>query len=81
MTQFPITASLTIKGLLRPAMLMTYVRINSMFYGQRHVSSGLYVITKQEDIVDSSGYRTVLTLLRVTGDNQYTFTTSGGLTV
>lgn len=76
MTQFPITAKLTLKGLLRPAMLMSYVRINSLFYGQRHVSSGLYVITKQQDIVDSSGYRTILSLTRVTGDNTLTFTTT-----
>ena len=76
MTQFPITAKLTLKGLLRPAMLMSYVRINSLFYGQRHVSSGLYVITKQQDIVDASGYRTILSLTRVTGDNTLTFTTS-----
>lgn len=68
MTQFPITATLTIKGLIRPAMLMENVRINAYFYGQRHISSGLYVITKQEDSIDRSGYRTTLTLLRIAGD-------------
>lgn len=72
MTQFPITATLTLKGLLRPAILMSYVRINALFYGQRHVSSGLYIITKQQDTVDRSGYRTVLSLTRVTGDNTFT---------
>ena len=76
MTQFPISAKLTIKGLLRPAMLMSYVRVNSLFYGQRHVSSGLYVITKQQDTIDASGYRTTLSLMRVTGDNTLTFTSS-----
>ena len=68
MTQFPITATLTIKGLIRPAMLMENVRINAYFYGQRHVSSGLYVITKQEDTVDRGGYKTTLSLLRIAGD-------------
>lgn len=68
MTQFPISATLTIKGLLRPAMLMSYVRVNALFYGLRHVSSGLYIITKQEDSVDYNGYRTTLTLTRVAGD-------------
>ena len=68
MTQFPITATLTIKGLIRPAMLMEQVRINAYFYGQRHISSGLYVITKQQDTLNSSGYKTTLTLLRVAGD-------------
>ena len=68
MTQFPVTATLTIKGLLRPAMLMSYVRINALFYGLRHVSSGLYIITKQVDSIDASGYRTTLSLTRVAGD-------------
>lgn len=76
MTQFPISAKLTVKGLLRPAMLMSYVRVNSLFYGQRHMSSGLYVITSQQDTVDANGYRTTLSLTRVTGDNTLTFTNS-----
>lgn len=71
MTQFPITATLDIKGLLRPSMLMSYVRINAFFYGQRHISSGLYIITKQLDTIDRSGYKTSLTLVRIGGDYDY----------
>jgi len=71
MTQFPINAELGIKGLVRPAMLMTYLRVNALFFGQRHISSGLYVITKQVDTIDGSGYRTKLSLLRIAGDNDY----------
>ena len=71
MTQFPITATMTIKGLVRPAMLMTYIRVNAFFYGQRHISSGLYIVTKQEDRADQAGYRTTLTLQRIAGDNDY----------
>lgn len=71
MTQFPITATMTIKGLVRPAMLMTYLRVNAFFYGQRHVSSGLYIITKQQDKIDARGYRTILSLTRVGGDEDY----------
>ena len=71
MTQFPITATLTIKGLCRATMLMTYVRVNALFYGQRHSSSGLYIVTKEEDSISSSGYRTTLTLTRIAGDNDY----------
>ena len=67
-TQFPITATLTIKGLLRPAMLMSFVRVNTYFYGRKHVSSGLYIITKQQDQIDTSGYRTTLSLTRIRGD-------------
>ena len=71
MTQFPITATLTMKGLLRPAMLMSYVKVNTYFYGHKHTSSGLYIITKQEDTISSSGYRTQLSLTRVGGDESY----------
>jgi hypothetical protein len=69
MTQFPITARLTIKGLVRPTLIMDYVKINVLFYGHKHISSGIYVITKQEDSIDSNGYRTTLTLLRVKEDS------------
>lgn len=69
MTEFPITATLTIKGLMRPSILMSKVRINSYFYGQKHISSGLYIITKQEDSVNSSGYKTTLTLTRIGADD------------
>ena len=71
MTQFPIKAELGIKGLVRSTLLMTYLRVNALFYGQRHVSSGLYTITKQVDRIDSTGYRTTLSLLRIAGDNDY----------
>lgn len=68
-TQFPITVSLTLKGLLRPAILMTYVRLNVYFYGQKHASSGLYIITQQQDEVGFNGFRTTLTLLKISGDS------------
>jgi hypothetical protein len=68
MTQFPVSATLTIKGLVRPSILMSKVRLNVYFYGQKHVSSGLYVITKQVDRIDSNGYKTTLSLLRIDGD-------------
>jgi len=72
MTQFPITATLTIKGLLRPAILMNYLRINTYFYGQKHISSGMYIITKQEDTIDANGYKTTLSLTRIAGDEDET---------
>ena len=71
MTQFPITATLTIKGLLRPAILMSYVKVNTYFYGHKHTSSGLYIITKQQDLINDSGYRTTLSLTRIGGDEYY----------
>ena len=69
MTGFPIQVTLTLKGLTRPSILMTYVKLNVWFHGgQKHISSGLYIITKQEDRIDSSGYKTTLTMLRVGDD-------------
>jgi hypothetical protein len=68
MTQYPISAKLTIKGLLKPAILMSYVKINTYFFGRKHISSGLYIITKQEDQIDSSGYKSTLSITRISGD-------------
>ena len=72
-TQFPIGVNITIKGLLRPAILMSYVRLNVYFYGQKYLYSGLYIITKQVDTIDYNGYRTELTMTRVGGDNSYDY--------
>lgn len=71
MTQFPITASITLKGLLRPAILMTHVKINVLYFGRKHISSGLYLITSQTDTVDSNGYKTTLELQKISGDDEY----------
>lgn len=68
MTQYPIKASIKLKGLLRPAVLMQYVRINTVFYGNKHSSSGLYMVTKHVDTIDSTGYWTTLNLTKVGGD-------------
>ena len=67
-TEFPISAKLTLKGLVTPAMLMSYINVNALFYGQRDMASGLYVVTEENDTISGSGYRTELTLLRVAED-------------
>ena len=64
-TEFPISAKLTLKGLTAPLMLMTYIRIDTLFYGQKDLASGLYVVTNQEDSISGNGCTTTLTLLRV----------------
>lgn len=69
-TQYPISATVTIKGLLRPATLMQYVKLNVLFFGIKHISSGTYIVTKQTDQIDSSGCRTTLTLTRVVGEKE-----------
>lgn len=77
MTQFPISATVVIRGLIRPAILMSYVRVNTYFFGHKHISSGLYIITKQTDSVNASGYKTTLRLTRVGGDTD-TISIGGG---
>lgn len=68
-TQFPINATIQVQGLLRPATLMQYVRLNVIFPGSnKHISSGLYIVTKQVDNISSAGYATTLNLTRIKGD-------------
>ncbi len=68
MTKFPVRGTLTIKGLIRPSILMSYVKLNVYFYGNKHTASGLYIITQQQDTVDVNGYKTVLSLTRIGED-------------
>lgn len=70
MTKYPIKATITVNGLLKPAMLMSYIKLNVIFPGGRkHTSTGLYLVTQQVDTIDGeSGYKTTLSLLRIGGD-------------
>jgi len=70
-TSYPIKASVTIKGLLKPVILMSYVKLNVLFFGKKHISSGLYIVTKQQDEVGMSGYRTTLNMVKVAGDDDF----------
>lgn len=67
-TEYPISATLTLKGLLRPALLMNYLKLNVYYFGKKHISSGLYTITKQVDRIDFNGFQTTLSLLRIGAD-------------
>ena len=64
-TEYPITASLTLKGLTKPVIIGSYIKINVLFYGNKDLASGLYMITGQTDSVSGSGCRTTLNLVRV----------------
>jgi hypothetical protein len=45
---------------------MQYLRLNVVFPGgNKHISSGLYIITKQLDEISESGYTTTLSLTRI----------------
>ena len=68
-TQFPINATIQIQGLLRPATLMQYVKLNVIFPGgNKHLASGLYIVTRQVDNIGPNGYATNLGLTRIKGD-------------
>lgn len=69
-TQYPIKASIVVKGLLRPALLMSYVRLNIVLYGEKHINSGLYIITKQVDNISGDGYKTTLNMTRIAADEE-----------
>lgn len=64
-TEYPVTASLTVKGLLKPILLGSYIRVNVLFYGNEDLASGLYAVTGQTDTISGNGYFTTLSLLRV----------------
>lgn len=65
MINYPISATLTLKGLMKPTMLMSFIRVNVVFYGQHHITSGTYAITGQKDVLSGEGFRTILALTRV----------------
>ena len=71
LTKYPVSATITIQGLLRPATLMQYLRLNVIFPGgHKHISSGLYIVTKQVDDISSDGYKTTLSLTKISGDRE-----------
>ena len=68
LTRFPISANLTVKGLMAPIPLMTYIRVNNYYFGNRRITSGLYILTEQKDTINGNGCVTVLGLTRVASD-------------
>lgn len=69
MTSFPINATLTVRGLIVPAILCENIKINVLFFGRKYNYSGKYMVVSQTDQISSSGYRTVLGLVRVGGED------------
>lgn len=64
-TKFPIKASITLKGLIRPAVLMSKIKLNVYYYGKKHISSGIYTVTQEKDTISASGFLTTLSILRI----------------
>lgn len=67
MTSYPVNAKLVLRGLVKNVELLSMIRINVLFYGKKHIHSGIYAINGHTDTVDDSGFRTTLTLIRVGG--------------
>lgn len=71
LTRFPINATLTVRGLLQDSLLMQYIKVNCIMYGAKRITSGVYIVTEQEDSIGNGVYSTTLTLMRVAGDEEY----------
>lgn len=76
LTRFPINATLTTKELLSPIFTLSYIRINNYYFGNKRITSGLYIVVEQKDTISSNGCRTTLGLTRVASDAE-TLTTEG----
>ena len=59
-------ATLTLPGVPAEIPILTTFEINVYMNGEKHFSSGYYRVTATEDVLDTSGYRTSLTLLKLT---------------
>lgn len=68
-TEYPVSATVKIQGVLRPTVLMSKVRLNILFYGNKDIYSGLYLINEEVDEVSVNGCWTTLKLIRTGGDN------------
>lgn len=62
---YPVSATVTIKGLMKPVILMENVYIFSQIYGQEDLASGLYSIVGQTDTINGGGCSTTLQLLKI----------------
>ena len=76
LTRFPINATLTTKELLAPILLLSYIKINNYYFGNKRITSGLYIVTEQTDVISGNGCRTSLGLTRVASDAEM-LTTDG----
>lgn len=68
-TEYPISATVKIQGVLRPTVLMSKVRLNILYYGNKDIYSGLYLINEEVDEIGLNGCWTTLKLIRTGGDN------------
>ena len=71
-TQYPLSATVQIRGLLRPAILMSKVDIGCFFYGRLYAgATGSYIVSQQTDEIGLNGFFTTLKLVRVGSSERY----------
>lgn len=68
MTSFPVSGSLTTKGLVVPAILCETIKINCLFFGRKYNYSGEYMVVGQTDTISTTGYRSQLDVIRTKGE-------------
>lgn len=71
LTRYPVDATLTVRGLTQNSLLLQYIKINNYMFGSKRITSGVYIVTEQQDSIGNGVYSTTLSLLRVTGDEEY----------
>lgn len=71
LTRFPLNATLTVRGLLEDSLLLQYIKVNCIMYGAKRITSGVYIVTEQEDKIGNGVYSTTLSLTKVAGDDEY----------
>ena len=69
-TRFPITATLSTKQLMAPIQLLTYIKINNVYFGYKRITSGMYIVTGQIDTISNRGCRSTLQLTRVASETE-----------
>ena len=67
---YPIKTTVRIKGLLKPIILMQYIKLKILYFGKPYIDSGLYIVTEQIDDVGTGGYTTTLSLTRIDSISQ-----------
>lgn len=70
-TQYPISATLQIRGLLRPAILMSTLDLGVIFFGKLFSATGKYLISQQTDEIGTNGFFSTLKLVRVGSSERY----------
>ena len=64
-TQYSYEATLDLIGIPCEIPMGTYIRVTPVIYGTQHHTGGVYFVQEQTDTLDSNGFSTSLSLLKV----------------